>query len=279
MKKFLILLLVLALCGCAAPAAPSTEPTTEPTVSVTTVPETTVPETTVPETTVPETTVPETTVPPTTAPLHSEFYLEDFSVEEIITYFNEVVLQVEYTDGTGDPSRVQKWLQPITCSIQGEPTMEDQQVLEQFFAELNQVPGFPGIRLAQPGEYANMPLSFLDADAFVSEFSQVVNGEDAWGACQFWYWTDTNELYEARIGYRTDIPQLDRCSILLEEIVNSIGITDTLRRSDSIVYQDSNENLQPSVVDWLILKLLYHPDIQCGMDAQQCEQVIRELYY
>ena len=269
MKKLLILLLVVALCGCAAPAAPSTEPTTEPTVSVTTVP----------ETTVPETTVPETTVPPTTAPVHSEFYLEDFSVEEIITYFNEVVLQVEYTDGTGDPSRVQKWLLPIVCSIQGEPTMEDQQVLEQFFAELNQMPGFPGIRLAQRGEYANMTLSFLDAEAFVDEFSQVVYGEDAWGACQFWYWTDTNELYEARIGYRTDIPQLDRCSILLEEIVNSIGITDTLRRSDSIVYQDSNENLQPSIVDWLILKLLYHPDIQCGMDAQQCEQIIRDLYY
>ena len=255
MRKLLILLLVLALVGCAAPAAPTTEPT------------------------VPVTTVPETTMPETTAPLHSELYLEDFDVEEILTYFNEVVLQVEYTDGTGDPSRVQKWLQPITCSIQGEPTTEDRQVLEQFFAELNQIPGFPGIRLAEPWEYANMTLSFLDADAFADEFSQVVNGEDAWGACQFWYWTDTNELYESRIGYRTDVPQLDRCSILLEEIVNSLGITDTLRRSDSIVYQDSNENLQPSVVDWLILKLLYHPDIECGMDARQCEQIIRELYY
>ena len=46
MKKLLILLLIVALCGCAAQA-----------------PETTVPETTVPETTVPETTVPETTAP------------------------------------------------------------------------------------------------------------------------------------------------------------------------------------------------------------------------
>ena len=35
MKKFLILLLVLTLCGCAAPATPSTEPTTEPTVETT----------------------------------------------------------------------------------------------------------------------------------------------------------------------------------------------------------------------------------------------------
>lgn len=32
-------------------------------------------------------------------------------------------------------------------------------------------------------------------------------------------------------------------------------------------------------VDELILKLLYHPDIQCGMDTAQCEAVIRTLYY
>ena len=32
-------------------------------------------------------------------------------------------------------------------------------------------------------------------------------------------------------------------------------------------------------VDWLILKLLYHPDIKCGMNAQQCEEIIRKLYY
>ena len=66
---------------------------------------------------------------------------------------------------------------------------------------------------------------------------------------------------------------------MLEEIVNTLGITDTELREDSIVYQYSNDNLCLSDVDWLILKLLYHPRIECGMDADQCEAVIRELYY
>ena len=273
MKVLISLLLALSLCGCAAQPGFTTE------VPVTTIPETTIPETTIPETTIPETIVPETTAPETTAALHSELYLPDFDTEEILTWFNEVVLQVEYNIGTGDPTLVQKWLQPIICAIDGAPTDEDLAVLENFFRELNEIPGFPGIRMAQEGEPANLTMSFLDAPAFREGFSHVVGGEDAWGACQFWYWIDNNELYEARIGYRTDIPQLDRNSIILEEIVNCLGITDTLCRSDSIVYQDSNENLCLSPVDWLILKLLYHPDMESSMDAAECESVIRELYY
>ena len=275
MKKFLILLLVVALCGCAAPVP-------ETTVPVTTIPETTVPETTIPEITVPETTVPETTIPETTAPtepLHSSLYREDFDVEEILTYFQEVTNQIEYTDGTGDPSLIQKWLSPLIYRIYGDPTEEDLRVLEEFCQQLNAVQGFPGIREAQEDEFENLTLSFLDPDSFRERFSDVVHGEDAWGATQYWYYTDTNEIHTATIGYRTDIPQLDRSSIILEEIVNTLGISDSGRRSDSIVYQYSNDNLQLSDIDWLLLELLYHPDIAPAMDAEMCEKIIRDLYY
>ena len=272
MRKLLALLLVLALCGCAAQVPETTTP-------VTTVPETTIPETTIPETTIPETAIPETTIPATTAPLHSALYREGFDVEEVLTYFHEVTNQIEYTDGTGDPSLIQKWLSPLIYRIDGAPTEEDLRVLEEFCQQLNAVPGFPGIREAREGEFENLTLSFLDPDSFRDRFSDVVHGEDAWGATQYWYYTDTNEIHTAAIGYRTDIPQLDRSSIILEEIVNTLGISDSERRSDSIVYQHSNENLQLSDIDWLLLELLYHPDIDTAMDAEMCEKVIRDLYY
>ena len=260
MKKFLILLLVLTLCGCAAP-----------------VPETTVPVTVTPETTVPETTIPATTAP--TEPLHSTLYREGLDIEHVLTYFQEVANQIEYNDGTGDPSLIQKWLSPIVYRIHGNPTQEDLQVLSEFCEQLNTVPGFPGIREAQEHEPENLSLSFLDPDAFRENFSDAVHGEDAWGATQFWYYTDTNEIYTATIGYRTDIPQADRSSIILEEIVNTLGFSDSELRPDSIVYQHSNENLRLSDVDWLLLELLYHPDIDCAMDAEMCEKIIRNLYY
>ena len=49
-------------------------------------------------------------------------------------------------------------------------------------------------------------------------------------------------------------------------------------RPDSIAYQLFSEPQELSREDELILKLLYHPQIQCGMDAEACERVIRELY-
>ena len=260
MKKFLILLLVVALCGCAAPAQPST---TTPT-------------------TVPETTVTETTVAPTTAPtepLHSSLYREGLDIEQVLTYFQEVCNQLEYTDGTSDPALTKKWLTPLVYRIHGEPTAEDLSVLADFCEQLNTVPGFPGIREAQEDEAENLTLSFLDQESFRAQFSECVQGEDAWGACQFWFYNATYEIHTAAIGYRTDIPQADRNSIILEEIVNTLGISDSGRRSDSIVYQDSNDNLQLSELDWLLLELLSHPNIACGMDAEMCEKVIRDLYY
>ena len=265
MKKFLILLLVVALCGCAAPAQPST---TAPTI---------VPETTVPVTTVPETTLPETTAP--TEPLHSSLYREGLDIEQVLTYFQEVCNQLEYTDGTSDPALTKKWLTPLVYRIHGEPTAEDLSVLADFCERLNAVSGFPGIREAQEDEAENLTLSFLDQESFRAQFSECVQGEDAWGACQFWFYNATYEIHTAAIGYRTDIPQPDRSSIILEEIVNILGITDSELRSDSIVYQHSNENLCLSDVDWLLLELLYHPDMDTAMDAEMCEKVIRDLYY
>ena len=274
MKKLLFVLfsvvLMASLLACGSAPAPAT--TTAPP------PETTVPPTTVPETTVPATTVPETTVPETTEPPQESMYLEGCPLETLLTYWDEVILHIEYNHGTGDPSVVQKWLEPIRCRIFGEPTEEDLRVLEGLFEDLNQINGFPGISMVEEGEAENLTLSFLGPEDFRNSFSDVVNGEDAWGATEFWYYTDTNDLYSARIGYRTDIDQTSRSSILLEEIINTLGITDTELREDSIVYQYSNDNLALSDEDWLILKLLYHPAIRPGMGTEECHMTLAEIY-
>lgn len=230
-------------------------------------------------TTVPATTVPVTTVPATTAPVHSALYLPEYTVEQIIEYFNEVVLAMEYSDGTGDSSLVRKWCAPIRYRIAGEPTEEDLAVLEAFFVQLNAVPGFPGMYPAPEDEFSEVTLSFLDEDSFSDAFFDLLGGESAFGAVQFWYYTDTCELYTADIGYRTDVDQAARDSILVEEIVNMLGISDTELREDSIVYQYSDDNLTLSDVDWVILKLLYDPAIRPAMTQEECEAVIRELYY
>lgn len=218
------------------------------------------------------------TIEPTTFQ-HSHLYLPDCTPQQMLMFFEEVVLDMEYSDGTGNVNLVQKWTEPIWYRIYGAATEEDHAVLRTLFDQLNGIHGFPGIYAAAEDVQENLSIHFLEPDAFDESFSDVINGEDAYGAAQFWYYTITNELYTARIGYRTDIDQKTRNSVLIEEIINTLGISDTVLRTDSVVYQYSNENTALSDVDLIILKLLYAPSVQCGMDAESCAEILRELYF
>ena len=216
----------------------------------------------------------------TSVPAHSELYLPEYTSQQIFEYFKEVALVMEYADGTGDISVVQKWKEPILYSVYGDYTDEDLAILTDLFTRLNKIDGFPGIYAADTEkESGSLCIHFFDQEHFNSFFSDIINGEDAYGAAHFWYYNETNEIYTADVGYRTDAEQSIRESVLLEEIINVLGISDTIIREDSIVYQYSDDNVSLSDVDWVILKLLYNPAIQPGMDAESCQTVIQELYY
>jgi hypothetical protein len=221
----------------------------------------------------------ETATSATTVPPHSLLFHPDYTAEQILEYFGEVVLDMEYASGAGNTALVQKWQAPIRYRFFGTPTEEDRAVLAELFVQLNQIPGFPGIHEAAEGETEQLRISFLEPDLFRASYSDILGGEEATGATQFWYYTDTNEIHSARIGYRTDIAQNIRNSVLIEEIINTLGISDTVLREDSITYQYSDDNTALSEVDRILLALLYHPDIRCGMDGEACASVIRNLYY
>lgn len=212
-------------------------------------------------------------------PPHSELYLPGYTQEQIVEYFKEVILNVEYSDGTGSDDLVKKWLSPIYYRIYGTPTNSDIDVLNALCEQLNSIPGFPGIFATEDAALENVSINFLGLDVFSDSFSDVIHGEYAYGAAQFWYYTATNELHAARIGCCTDIDQNIRNSVLQEEIINILGISDTTLRTDSLTYQYSDENTSLSDVDLILLKLLYNPIIQCGFDGNSCAAIIKELYY
>lgn len=271
MKKYFCLTLGLLVCLLAACAPIHPPATTAP-------PETTqgIPETTVPETTVPETTQPpvETTVPDT-KPEHSSLYIPDLSVEDVILYFNEVVLDAEYVE-TGSPELVQKWVNPIAYTIHGTTTEKDMEVLEGFVAWLNTIEGFPGMFEAPELYRADLDIHFCTREDLVTILGDNFAGSD--GAVTFWY--ENNEIYTATICYVDELDQYVRNSVILEEIFNGLGpVQDTWMREDSIAYAGYSEPQALTEIDELILRLLYHPDIKCGMNAEECEAVIRELYY
>lgn len=258
---------VMFLCACATP--PAEPPVVLPTDEI---------ETSSAERTESIETEATETEPAETVPLHSDLYLEDYTVEQVIEYFCEVVLDSEFSSG-GSYWMVQKWVEPIVYQMYGEATQEDLDVLARLFEQLNKVEGFPGIRpLEREQDMVNLHIHFYNREDFYANMGEVVGGMEADGAVRYWY-SDLNEIYDATIGCRTDIDQSIRNSVLPEEVINGLGITDTLLREDSITYQFSSLSLEPSEMDWLIIRLLYHPEMKPGMSREECIAVIEKLYY
>lgn len=260
-----LLLCAVLLAGCSVLPTIFTEPMAETAASPETVPVTTMQAQ-------PVETVPDTQ---TEEPLHSPLYIAGLPVEDVIESFNEVCLSAEYVN-SGDPSVVQKWTGPLIYQVHGDPTEEDRITLENFAAQLNSIQGIPGIREARYPEEATINIHFCSQQEFLTLMGDNFHGAD--GGVTFWY--EQNEIYNAIICIRTDLDQELRNSVILEELYNGLGpVQDTWLRSDSIIYGGFSQPQSLTLVDWLILDLLYHPDMQCGMTRQQCEAVIRSLYY
>lgn len=255
-KKWIALLLALSLllCGCQKPPL-ETAATTLP-----------------PETTAPTT---DPVTEPATLPPHSRLYDPEYPVEDVIRYFNEVCLDAEITN-SGDPSLLQKWVDPVRYCVYGDLTAEDAAILEGFVQWLNTIEGFPGMEPAPEDTPANLRIHFCPQEEMLWLMGPEFAGMD--GAVTFWY--ENDQIYDAIICIRSDLDQHLRNSVIQEELYNALGpIQDTSLREDSIIFADYSEPQQLTAMDELILKLLYHPDLQCGMTARQCEEIIRQLYY
>lgn len=209
-------------------------------------------------------------------PVHSLYYISDLSVEDVIRYFNEVCLNAEIIN-SGDPTKLQRWEQTIWYTCYGDYTDTDREVMQRFMDWLNDMEGFPGIYETQDATMIDLNIYFCDQEEYLERMGDNYLGTD--GGVTFWY-NGADQIYDAVIGYRTDIAQEVRNSVILEEIYNGLGpINDTQYRSDSIIYSGYSTPQSLTEVDELILKLLYHPEMRCGMDAAECEAVIRQIYY
>ena len=268
MKKLLsFLLLAFLLTSCCGNAA-STQPTT-------TIPATAPTDVATHSTSLPtEETIMPATVP--TEPIHSALYIPGVDVEDVIVWFNEVCPDAEFVN-SGDATLLQKWTVPIRYSLHGTYTEADLATLNSFAQWLNTIEGFPGIAEARKSEVANLQMHFCTPLEMTELMGSQCTNMD--GTVTFWYNMD-NEIYDAIICCLNSHGQTLRNSVILEELYNGLGpIQDTSLRPDSLIYAEFSEPQELSEIDKLILQLLYHPDMKCGMDSVQCEEVIRKLYY
>ena len=232
--------------------------------------------TTAPTTAPTEAPTEESTEAPTEEP-HSEFYAPGVSVDQIIAHFNKVVLGIESNGGAGETALIQKWDQPINYRIEGMPNRQDAQNLNNLAKQLNAVEGFPGIQAAK-GLEQNLTIYFLKDEEFKTQFSHVMEGKSQYGVVQVWY-NDSNGIYSGRIGYHQEASQESRDLLIPEKLAEMLGVSDVTVKREITTGRKPTTIIDLSELDWSVIKLLYNPRIHNGMNADECEMIIRELYY
>lgn len=202
-----------------------------------------------------------------------------YSPEEVVEYFGDVALQTEFAGSSNNSNLLRRWGDPIRCYIYGEPTSEDLLLIDALFAELNNIPGFVGIHIADDSDEANVRIHFATGEEYDDLATQYVSGaSDGFATC--WYYTDSNRYYEAEVGICMDVTQTTRNSVILEELVQMLGLlNDSYLYEDSIFYQSFNEPQWPSDLDWIMVQLLYHPLIEPGMTYEDCAELIPDILY
>ena len=258
-----------------ATSAPTELPTSETAETSTAAPTAETAETTV---------TTEASMAPTTAPTeapteepHSEFYADGVSVDQVIAHFNKVVLGIESNAGAGEVSLVQKWDQPISYRIEGMPTRQDALTLNGLTEQLNAIEGFPGIEAAKALEQ-NLTIYFLKDEEFKTQFAHVMDGESLYGIVQVWH-NDSNGIYSGRVGYRQSASQELRDLLIPEKLVEMLGVSDVTVQKEITTGLKPKTIIDLSALDWSVIKLLYNSRIHNGMTADECEMIIRELYY
>lgn len=205
-----------------------------------------------------------------------KYSINDLSLDDLCIYFNEVVLDAEYVHGSGNPSVVQKWTSSINYYLFGDYTKRDAQVFTEFVDYINNIEGFPQMIKANDDSQANLRVYFTDKEGIVKIMGEEYRYND--GCVTFWY--DNNEIYDCNICIDKNLDQYIKNSVILEELYNGLGpVQDTNLRSDSIIYEPYTTPQELSAIDDLILQLLYHPEMKCGMDLTQCREIIKSLYY
>ena len=189
--------------------------------------------------------------------------------------FMTCAFSVEYS---GDKNNVAKtltrWENTIKICVTGSPAYDDLRQLDRFIMDVaTHCPNMPNIRLVNSERDANITVYYGPLKELGKHLD--IYREGNWGAFSYTY--SGGRMVSAKVAIATDVNWTEsKRHLLMEELVGTFGLTnDHYVYSDSIVYQEWTTVGELSEVDWLMLNMLYDPDLRCGMSAKTAYDILR----
>lgn len=194
---------------------------------------------------------------------------------QVLYYYMEVGLQPEYAKGQ-TYNFVKKWEEPILVRVDGYPDEDDWAVMRNLFDRLNTVKGFPGIRECGDGEKPSLVIRFLPKAEY-NQYAKEAIGDTATDGYSL-IWFRYGVIYDAEIGIVNELSRTNKNHVILEEIVQSLGLqNDSYSYPDSLFYQGYNEPQSPTDLDWLLVRFLYHEKVKPLMEPEEILNVASEV--
>jgi len=192
----------------------------------------------------------------------------NFTQEEI-DYFSEIAFGAEFGD---EIPVIKKWNKNIRVKIEGEPTSEDLEIINNIMVDLNEL--ISGIKIKLVEKKENLIITFSPE----SDFGSIDQNYIPTNYGFFWaLWHDDNyAIYNARILVSSaEITQNERSHLIREELTQSLGLmNDSDKYKDSMFYQEWTDVTEFSDIDRAVIKLLYLKKIKPGMTKDQIVKIL-----
>lgn len=197
--------------------------------------------------------------------------------KEVINYYKDIALGFEFGNAS---SVTRKWNSELSIFIGGEPNVALQNELENIKTEINELAkdGFK-VNIVNDSLKSNYYIFFGTGTEYAKIFPDQSNLVDSnWGLFSV-YWNDRNQITS---GYMyVDIARAsatEQKHLLREELTQSLGLAkDSPLYMESIFQSKWTSTTQYATIDKELIKLLYHPNMRSGLNANQVDNTLREI--
>ncbi|MEM1137080.1 MAG: DUF2927 domain-containing protein [Bacteroidota bacterium] len=198
--------------------------------------------------------------------------------EETIKYFKDIALGFEF----GNASEItRKWMSDMKIFVGGSPSINLSSELKEIIRDINELtPQTFSIELVTDSLVSNYYIYFGSGSSYAQIFpSQRSLVASNWGLFTI-YWNGSNELNRGHMYVDVNRANtLEERHLLREELTQSLGLAkDSPLYLESIFQQSfSTKTTEFSDIDKDLIYLLYHPDMEIGLNSFQVDSKLRNI--
>ncbi|WP_322893844.1 MULTISPECIES: DUF2927 domain-containing protein [unclassified Yoonia] len=216
--------------------------------------------------------------------------------------FMQIALTTEYADNSdfqvphSSQSSLHRWEKPIRMNISFSDSVplaqrdQDRTSVSAFAARLSRLSGVP---ITRSDQNPNFHVLFLDEDdrrgaasrlrALVPNISEaslrgiVTLPRDQLCLVASVFEPGRSAYAQAVVVIRAEHPNLIRAACIHEELAQGMGLGNDSDAARPSIFNDSEEFALLTKHDELLLRMLYDPRLQTGMDATTAEPIVRQI--